>query len=177
MAKKSLSELLRIRQKLALESSIANQKLTEIDRELSTRFEAMSVAFGGDNIEPPATMGRGVYALFGGGDSHLNTPPSSDDSQGDDAGQDVDVLPFAALLPHVISILRDRGGGPLRTGRILRELAIRGVTINGKVPSNNLSAHLSNSDFFSNSTSGWLLTERAYPEGRNPTVESGVSNG
>lgn len=49
---------------------------------------------------------------------------------------------------------------PMKTGEIYEELVKRGIQVNGKMPQNNLAAHLSHHDkVFVSTTEGWQLRQ------------------
>lgn len=192
--KKPISQLLEERQSVMHDLGPAAthymglmNRLAEIDKELLPRFEAFAVAMG--DVEPPPKptaestkmrfAGGGLGSMLTGASFMGNDVVNVEDLIGEPPLQQ---LPFASLMPRVMNIMAQYGG-PMKPSMILRELAKDGVTLVGKVPSNNLSAHMSNyDDVFQNvGPEGWQLTMHAYADVhsklKSPTGQSGASQG
>lgn len=83
----------------------------------------------------------------------------------------VTITPKPNRVVDAARAVLEAAGRPLRTAEIYRQLLAQGVSVPGRKPTNNLSAHLSNSDDFISTREGWVLRRPSLiPEG--PTASS-----
>jgi hypothetical protein len=146
-----IAELVSRRESLARQVATLNTELEKIDRELFGRLQAALDAFGLTrppipSLPPlppsPPTMPARVV------DGVLTLTPSDQaprSRQGDVGGM---------IERHVEAELR-KLGRPMKIREIFDSLNDAGIQIPGKVPMNNLSAHLSRSKKFVRQGEGW----------------------
>jgi len=134
-----------------------NKQLLMVDNEIIERVGAMSNALG-VSTEPPRS--RGLPTNFFDGDfSKILKAHKPSEETAAALVERVRQMRRRNIAKTAAEVLKEANGGPLKTGELLRLLAEKGLVIRGKIPGNNLSAHLSNSPEFDNTPLGWRLRQ------------------
>ena len=153
MPNESLSTLLRRRSEAVARRDAATAEIEQIDSELFPRVAMMAAAMEGVT----SAEARHNAALV------LATRPLAAKTHWTIAAAVKGQTAQSSMIAEAVNVLVE-AGKPLSTNDILIELKKRGVSVNGKVPKNNLAAHLSHyRKVFSRTPEGWSL---ANPEQR-----------
>ncbi len=170
MPKRPLPQLLRERKEVAAQVQASLTRIQALDAEILARYEEVSGVLGltqPDSVTIPVdspvhthhnqifegtvTSARGVQAA-----QAFDLPP---------AHRRV-VLSFgskSSKYDKAVAEILAEAKMPLPTKIIYNRMLERGVQVDGKVPMNNLSAHLSHSDLFQRTDEGWALKQGELP--------------
>jgi hypothetical protein len=141
-----LSKLLQRRRALAAKRAEIDAQLAKLDTEIFPRVETLASAFEG--AKPGALLTVERVALL----------PARQRPK--------------AIIGEVEKVLRE-ANRPMKTGEIYEELRRRGIEVPGKVPQNNLSAHLSHhSQIFAASPVGWRLRQEVFVDQEKPNAHA-----
>lgn len=135
----SLTKKLERRKILVEKLTHISKELADLDREIFPRIETMAAAVDGDIMPRPKILrGRTLDAAPGNLENLAER------------------LTLAYAARKVLQELQR----PMKTAEIYEELKKRGVHVNGKVPQNNLAAHLSHhANLFTSTPDGWRLRQ------------------
>jgi HB1, ASXL, restriction endonuclease HTH domain len=139
----SLTRKLQKRKALVDKIEHLSKELTELDQEIFPRIETLAAAIDGGSVPRPK--------LFRGRTLDTATKKATVDLE-----QLAERLTLAYSAKKVLEDLKR----PMKTAEIYDELKRRGVQVNGKVPQNNLAAHLSHhANLFMSTPDGWRLRQ------------------
>lgn len=165
---RSIPDLIAERKALATQLSDINSRLGALDRALFSRLETALAAFG-VSAQPsvpelplpplPPAIDEAAVALMARLANPVSAPQSSIFTDGAPSGPARTEVGQAITAGTREILLEARH--PLKIREIFNRLMARGVEIPGKVPMNNLSAHLSrSSDFVLVSGTRWWFAEK-----------------
>jgi len=146
----SLTKKLERRKRLLQKIATFTTELSELDREIFPRIEALVSAIDGNASAVKTQRAKLMRTLKEKTvmEKILQSKPR--------------------LLVYEVEKLLREANVPMKTVEIYNELMRRGVEVRGKVPQNNLAAHLSHhSKVFIRTPEGWLLKQRLLTEQTN----------
>lgn len=134
----SLTKLLQKRKSLAAKRDEIDAELRKIDHQIFPRVETLAAAIDGNSATTPVATESAEQAMA----RLAMTPPK----------------PRPKILILEIEKILIEAKRPMKTSEIYEALKGRGIEVNGKVPQNNVSAHLAHhKNMFISTTSGWSL--------------------